>query len=414
MTSYMQWGFSILIPILLIPYMLHHLGKEQYGLWVLFSSVISYFSLSNFGFTTSLLRELSKNSTRFRENQYISTTFIFFVFILLVLSVVFCMFYFGIEYFFIINIQLLHIAKISFLLIFLTFLLNFLTNIFSTILFAKGYLHIKNYITILQSLCVAFFTYIVLYLGYSLIAIAFVHFIVASVFLVIYFVITKKYTGFEISKHYFDKSILKNMAFPSFHYFLISVAVVIVFNTDNIIISSFVGVAAVAYYAIANKLVNMVQTVLFKVVDILVPDITKLYEEKKYRKILSLHNRLQVYMIVFALIGYLLLYIWGFDVLKLWVGQKFELEKSIFTLFLLFAFFHAAVHVSGMFMSAMGIHKPNAYMAMAEALLNLLLSLLFVHFWGLYGVALGTFISGMLTTFWFTPYWFYRHMKGIV
>lgn len=410
LSSYAQMSISIVIPLLLMPYMLLKLGSEIYGLWILLGSVIAYFSLSNFGFNTTLLKELSQSGEEEYCNRYINTTLVFFLCISLLVFFIFLLFVLNIDNLFLIDIKIKNIAQTTFTVLYFVFLVNFIFGIFGTLLFSKGLLHIKNYISIIQSIFISFFTFFVLFKGYSIVAISLVNLLFSMIFSLVVLYYAKKHINFEISTSHFDIRILKDMIRPSFHYFLISISVIVVFYTDNIIISSFVGLSSVAIYSLGYKLVDVSQRILFKLVDVIVPDIALLYGEKKYRNILELHNKVMFYTLLLALFGYAILFFFGIDILNIWIGEKYSLDETIFRVFIFFAFSHTWVHVSGMFIAAMGIHKKISYMSLVEAFLNIVLSLILLKYYGLLGVALGTFFSGLLTSSWFVPYWFYKHI----
>ncbi|MCI5868277.1 MAG: hypothetical protein MR224_02015 [Dorea sp.] len=58
--SYVNLGFSCIIPLLYTPIMLSILGQSEYGLYSLSNSVISYLSLLNFGMGTAVTRYITK------------------------------------------------------------------------------------------------------------------------------------------------------------------------------------------------------------------------------------------------------------------------------------------------------------------------------------------------------------------
>jgi O-antigen/teichoic acid export membrane protein len=113
-----------------------------------------------------------------------------------------------------------------------------------------------------------------------------------------------------------------------------------------------------------------------------------------------------------ASIGYGLLYFIGLDIIKLWVGEANVLPKDVFSVMLAFDFVHSWIHTSGMFLNAIGKHKNNDYYALGEAGLNIILSLVLIKYYGLFGVALGTVLSSLLTTAWLTPAEFFRQIKA--
>lgn len=187
--------------------------------------------------------------------------------------------------------------------------------------------------------------------------------------------------------------LLKEMLKPSLHYFIITVSALIVLSSDNIIISSFIGIGSVAFYAIGYKLVDVSQKIFFKIVDVMIPDIARLDKERNYNAILKLHNKMLFLSIFLGLVGYGILFFYGIDFLQWWVGKKYVLDENIFRIFIAFGMVHAGVHVS--------------------AILNVVLSIILLRYYGLLGVAMGTLLAHLLTSGWFTTWWFYKqiHMK---
>lgn len=410
-SSYFLLVTQIVIPILLTPYMITKLGSEYYGLWVLLNSIIGYFSLSNFGFGTTLLKEISKSTDSIMISKYVTTTLGFFFLISFVVLIVFFIIIFNIDGLFLISNEMMSAARITFAIIYLIFVVNFFFSVFNTLLFAKGMLHFQNLIGVIQSIVTAILIFLVLYKGYSIVEIALVNLfmVIISSLAILFFSI--KHIDFSITYKYFDMNILKNMVSPSAHYFLISIAVIVVFYSDNLIISSFIGLSAVAVYSIGYKLVDIAQKLLFKIVDILLPNISSLYGKGEYDKVLSLHNKVLFYSMLLAIPGYTILYFFGTYIIELWVGKEFTLDHNIFKVFVFFAFIHTWVHVSAIFVAAMGIHKRTSYMAIIEAVLNIVLSLILLQNYDLLGVALGTLFAHILTNGWFVSWWFYKNIN---
>jgi len=410
-STYLQQLMAIVTPLILTPIMLHRMGTDMYGLWVLIGSLIGYFGLSHFGFGTTLLKELSSHNDTIVINSYLNTTIAFFVMVIMCLIPL--SFFIAYAYPIWFDIQVYTTEAInSFLILFCIFLINLLFNTFGIVLFAKGYLVYKNLISIVGYIILIIGVPFVLYKGLGIVSVALVYLVSTVVVASLQYIYAKKNVSFVLSKKYFDKQILYSMFKPSFYYFIINIAFIVVFHTDNIVISSFLSLKLVALYAIGFKLVNVSQNILFKIVDILVPSIAKMYSDHKYREILKLHNKIQIYSISLGIVGYGILYIYGIDIIYLWIGKDQQvLSEDVFHLIVLFGFIHNWVHTSGMFITAMGIHKKNAYYSIYEACLNITLSVILVHYYGLLGVALGTVLSSLLTTGWLTPRLFYKHIK---
>ncbi|MDQ1325826.1 MAG: Polysacc synt protein [Campylobacterota bacterium] len=412
-TSFIQVAVQVFIPLLLTPYMIGKLEEEMYGLWVLFITILGYFGLTGFGFGTTFLKETSKHNDVLYINRYLNSTLFLYLGLSFAAILVFLYLFINIDTVFLIPYGLMSEAKLSFVLFFLSFFISFISSLFGTLLFAKDRLYIQNYISIFSSIVSAFLMFIALYGGYKLISLAWIHLCMAIFSGTLVYFIAKKYVDFELSFKYFDPSLLKEMVKPSLHYFIITASALIVLSSDNIIISSFIGIGSVAFYAIGYKLVDISQKILFKIVDIMIPDIARLDQEKNYSAILKLHNKMLFLSMLLGFVGYGILFFYGIDFLNWWVGEKYVLDENIFRIFIAFGMVHAGVHVSAIFIVAMGLHRATSYMTIADAILNVVLSIILLRDYGLWGVAMGTLLAHILTSGWFTTWWFYKqiHIK---
>lgn len=411
-SSYLQILIAILLPLLLTPVLIKTLGQDEFGLWILLTSITMYFNLSSFGFTTTLLKNASSNINDTKSlSKDVSVVFFTFIAFSFISFFIFLGIYYNINTLFKIDDLLLEKAKMTFIIIYCIFIVNFFTSIFSTILFASGKLYINNILIILKSLLIAVGTFIIVYNKFSIFEISLWTMLISTLFFIVTYINANKSSVYVIKYNLFDYTDFKKMLFPSVHYFIISIAVVIIFYSDNIIISSFIGLSAVAVYSVAYKLLEAVQKVIFKIVDIILPDIAVLYTTKQYNTLLKLHNKMLMLSILISLPIYIFLFFYGEEILTLWVGKENVIQKDILIIFIIFSFVHTWVHVSAVFITAMGIHKETSYMALLEAILNILFSIYLLKQYGLLGVALGTLIAHLLTNGWFVNWWFYYKMK---
>ena len=59
-SSWVALGVNVLVGIFLSPFILHRLGDEAFGLWVLIFSVTGYYGLFDLGIRSSIIRYVSK------------------------------------------------------------------------------------------------------------------------------------------------------------------------------------------------------------------------------------------------------------------------------------------------------------------------------------------------------------------
>ena len=80
-TRYLAIGMDALIGLMLLPFNVHHLGREAYGLWMLTASMTTYFSVLDLGFGGAVVKFAAHYRAR-RDarglNEIASTLFVIF------------------------------------------------------------------------------------------------------------------------------------------------------------------------------------------------------------------------------------------------------------------------------------------------------------------------------------------------
>jgi O-antigen/teichoic acid export membrane protein len=184
---------------------------------------------------------------------------------------------------------------------------------------------------------------------------------------------------------------------------------VVVSNTDNIIISSFVGVSWVGLYSnyfLITSGINTVCEQFFSSFKAVVGNLNALESKEKSHhvyKVLLLSN---FWIFGFCTITLSQLFT---PFITLWLGGKFLLNNMVVT-FILINFFITGMRKSTlMFRDALGLFWYDRYKPVFEAMINLIASIPLAKIYGISGVFLGTLISTMLTNFWVEPYILYKY-----
>ena len=69
LTRYVLLFVNIVIGVFLMPFTMHHLGKAQYGLWMLAASLTAYLQLLDLGYGNGLVRQVTQADTRGDEEE---------------------------------------------------------------------------------------------------------------------------------------------------------------------------------------------------------------------------------------------------------------------------------------------------------------------------------------------------------
>lgn len=200
----------------------------------------------------------------------------------------------------------------------------------------------------------------------------------------------KNYSYIGKSKE-MDRSIFKDMRNLFWHKF----AGIIVYNTDYIIISSFLSLSIVGIYSSYMLICQVILTLVTIITSVLNPIIgiyiAKNNNEKNYlywKKLDSLYFVLGSILVVCT-------YRLSNHFIKLWLGEEYILSQLTVFFVIINLFIQIIREMMGVFKNNYGFFD-DLYVPIAESLINLILSLILVYIMGLNGVILGTLISNMI------------------
>ncbi|MFB5197827.1 lipopolysaccharide biosynthesis protein [Neobacillus sp. KR4-4] len=182
----------------------------------------------------------------------------------------------------------------------------------------------------------------------------------------------------------------------------------LVFGTDNIIISSFVSVAAVGLYSNYNMLIEICRTFINQVFNNIYHSVGNLVAKETKDRVYNLYK---VYRFLnFWLYSFLtiVLAILLEPFISLWLGPKFLMSHSVLAI-LVICFYERGMRNSiTTIKTTAGIFYEDRYAPLFQAGINLVFSIVLVKYMGISGVFLGTLISALAVPFWTTPYFVYK------
>lgn len=182
-------------------------------------------------------------------------------------------------------------------------------------------------------------------------------------------------------------------------------------SADSIIISALVGVTILGKYHNYQTLILMVSGFVGILFNSLVPSIGNLQAEalkEQKKKVFD-----TVYFIGFFIYGVCTVcYVCvAHPFVRLWIGEENVLYDhgllAVISLNFLTEGLCSAVNV---FRSGCGLFYEGRYRPLFTVVLNVCLSLLFGHYWGITGILMATINSRLLTTWWFDAYIVFKHI----
>ncbi|WP_394121298.1 lipopolysaccharide biosynthesis protein [Planococcus donghaensis] len=201
------------------------------------------------------------------------------------------------------------------------------------------------------------------------------------------------------------KIITRNIKAMMWH----KVGTTVVMGTDSLLISKFVGIIAVGVYSNYLLITNALNTIFSLVFRSITASIGNLgVEENKDKKEFVFYtlNIFGFWVYGFASIS---LFVLLNPFIDLWLGKGYLFSEGIVFIIVL------NFYLTGMrknvltFKDAFGLFWNDRYKPLLEALVNLVVSITLVKYFGIMGIFVGTTISTLSTAFWIEPYVLYKY-----
>lgn len=162
---------------------------------------------------------------------------------------------------------------------------------------------------------------------------------------------------------------------------------------DNIVISTFLGIAFVGYYTSYNLVVSGIVGIIYQIVSSMTASVGNLLTEndaKKHYQIFKKINFFNSFLTCVAVVGFFNVIQ---DFITLWLGKKYLLSIWIVVSFSIYIYSDSIRRAITIFKEAAGICKEDRFVYIAMALINLFTSVILCKFIGISGVVIGTSIS---------------------
>lgn len=181
----------------------------------------------------------------------------------------------------------------------------------------------------------------------------------------------------------------------------------LVFGTDNMIIASFVSVAAVGLYSNYYMLINICRTFINQFFDNITHSVGNLVAKENSDKIYSVFKTTMLCNFWIYSIFSIILYIIMEPFITLWIGSEFVMGKSVLIILMINFYVSGMRRSISMIKTTSGIFHEDRYAPFIEAAVNLGVSIILVQYLGITGVFIGTLISTLVVPFWIAPYLVY-------
>lgn len=184
---------------------------------------------------------------------------------------------------------------------------------------------------------------------------------------------------------------------------------VIVTNTDSILLSALVNINAVSIYANYKLVFSGLSTIMSQLFSSVTASVGNLLQEKNTNHAYDMYKIIEIMTCwIYGVVSICLMVLFN-DFIGLWVGEQFiESQDYVFILIGVF-FIYGIREPTNMFKNALGLFWNDRYKAVAEAIVNIVLSIIMGKLWRERGIFGATIISAIMIPCWIEPYVLYKH-----
>ena len=395
--DYLALGVDLLIGVAMLPFNVSHLGHSTYGLWVLVASVTAYFSILDLGYGVAQVKFASEYRARRDSdglNQIVSSLFLVFCLIGLAAFAIGSILAFNLSRLFNITPEQADTGRSVLLITSAYIALSFPASVFGGIVNGFQRHYMNGSVSIPTSIIVALVNVAVLVAGYGLVELVIATTTIRALSHIGYAINAyRAYPGLRIRVCNVRLDRLREVTGFSAFILLIDLANKLNYSTDAIVIGAFIGTAPIAIWAVAQRLVDAIQTITGQLNGAMFPiivDTATLGQLDRLRQLFVQGTRVSLAMVLPIATGLVLL---AEPLVMAWVGPDFAGSIPIIYILAAVVAIRVGNSTATTLLKGSGQHKLLATSNLVIAIANVAISIALVRQLGLIGVALGTLIA---------------------
>lgn len=415
MVNWIAMLIGMFVPFFLSPFTVHHLGNVVYGIWILVVSSVSYFYLLDLGLRNAITSFVSRYHTLgdHEESKRVVSSAVWIriaiSFVIVVLAAIVAL---AFPHIFSVPTRLWYASRCAILLTALSLAITLCSGVPGAVLAALHRYDLLSFVNIFRAFFRAAGFVFLLQRGHGLAALAAWELVAAVVTGAALTSLCAK--AFPELRHFMrrpERETIGKIWNYGAYAFLVTMAGAVVTYMDNGIVGLFLNPIAVTFYAIAGNLILYSREAIAAMSNTFVPIASGFEAEGRIAQLGRLLIRGTQASLLLSLPMVIVLFVRGRTFIGLWMGAEYaQVSGTVLQILLLNQLLTTANLTSCGIVYGIGKHKPLAMWALTEAGVNLVLSILLVRRVGLYGVAWGTCIAGVICNLLFWP----RYMSKLL
>ena len=408
--------FGLLISFVLSPYVVRKLGNTYYGVWNIVMDMTGYLGLLEMGVRQSIIRYVAKyrgvNDTD-SLNKITSSAFSIYgvtslacALISIVLAALF-------PHLITMSAGTVPVARWVIVITGFNVAQGLIFSAYFGVIIGIQRYDVLAKVNIVTSIVKAGLTVALLSNGFGLIALSFMHLgmnLISSMYGKHY--CKKEIPGLEIRFGRYGSGWSSKIFNYSFKTFVMFIGQKVIFYSDSIVIGVMLGPAHVTFFVIGASLTEYMRRIVNQMTQMFTPLTSELQARGEEEKISSVLMQGTKMSLIIALPISIVLVSMGKRFLSLWMGAEYGPVSGDVLIVLTSAhLFSVAQYTTQDILQGLNKHQVCAACRSVEAVANLVISIVLIQYWGIFGVAVGTAIPHLATALFAYPYFISKVVK---
>jgi O-antigen/teichoic acid export membrane protein len=406
--SFIIKGANIAIGLMLVPLTIHYLNSTKYGIWITLTSLISWFGFFDIGLGNGLRNRFAEALAKGNHNlarTYVSTTYAILIIIISTVLVLFYTINIFLNWGFILNAgndPLLN-KELSYLaiVVFTSFGITFVLNMISVILIADQKPAKSAIFDLIGKSLALLFIYILTQKSKSsLLSFGLIYCTISPIVLAtstLWF-FNGKYKSYRPSFKSVDFSKAKDLFNLGAKFFVIQIAAILLYQTNNMIITQLFGPSMVTPYNVAFKYFSILMMGFMIIVGPFWSAFTEAWAKHDIIWISSIMKKLIKLWFLLAACG-IIMFVFSDFIFHVWIGPDFYVPLSISLFTMIWVLINAWNAIFSQFLNGIGKIKIQLIIGVLAALLNIPLAIWLGNLMGIKGILLSNILLSLLTVF---------------
>jgi O-antigen/teichoic acid export membrane protein len=224
-------------------------------------------------------------------------------------------------------------------------------------------------------------------------------------------VLRRAVPGLRVSWRHSSREEARELFSWSWLLWLNSLAVVVIYQTDNLVVAAGGGLAAATVFSLTSRLPLYAMPLIFALADSCMPAAVELCEQGRIDRLRDIYLRVMRVTAGAALAAGIVAVSFNDWFMRLWVGSQnfggFALTLACACILL----YRVLMQAAALVVIGTGKIRGVVFMSALEAAVNLALSVWWVRRYGITGVACATVVAGVITSGWYVTYVVCRELR---